>query len=31
MVAPTDITASSKPRTPTPVAHIMNDQMGANY
>lgn len=31
MVGPTDSSASSSPRKPTPVAHITNDQMGANY
>jgi len=31
MVAPTDTTASSKPRTPTPVADISNNQMLGTY
>jgi len=31
MVEPTDVIASTKPRPASPVAHIVNDQMGANY
>jgi hypothetical protein len=31
MVAPTDMSASSKERSASPTAHIFNDQMGANY
>lgn len=31
MVAPLSTSASATPRSATPVAHIENDQMGANY